>query len=128
MSSTVEELLGHEVAGKVIYRPQTYPGQVVVFGVLAYGDAQFHALDLQRHVHQSFSIALDIVEAFQVFTFQYKVRGMLVGHGDELLVQHVAHESHALFAVVVVNVAVNLVFVDILAEQLADDEEYLRAC
>ena len=47
---------------------------------------------------------------------------MTVGIDDKLVAQHIAHEAQPVLAVVVIDVAVDLVLVDALGQQLADDE------
>ena len=51
---------------------------------------------------------------------------MVLGQIDQLLVHDIAHKADAVVRIVVIDVAIDLVLVDVLGEQLADDEEYLR--
>ena len=52
---------------------------------------------------------------------------MELGQIDEFLVHDVAHQTDAVFGVVVIDVTIDAVFVDVLREQFADDEEDLWA-
>src|SRR5574344_908710 len=67
MSPAVKEFLCHFVAGEIVHRAEADPYRVVLLGVFAKRDAETQPFDLQRHVHQSFCITLDIMEALEVF-------------------------------------------------------------
>ena len=62
VAAAVEELFRHLVAGKIVYAAQANAHHVAL-RVLAQGNAEAHALYLQRHVHQSLGVAPNEVEA-----------------------------------------------------------------
>ena len=48
---------------------------------------------------------------------------MILWQIDQLLVHHIAHQADAVLTVVMIDIAVDLILVDVLREQLADDGE-----
>ena len=76
------------------------------------------ALHLQRHVDQSLGIALREVEALEVFARQGEIAGMTAAINHQLPQQHVACETQSVLREVVIDVAVDLVLVDMLRQQL----------
>ena len=117
MSTAIEELLGHLIAGEVIDGTQTDPDEVVFLRVLTKRNREAQSLDLLRDVHQTLSIPLDKPEPFQFFPCQRIVGGIVLAKIDQLLIHHVAHQSQTVFTVVVIDVAVDFVFVDVLGEE-----------
>ena len=63
------------------------------------------------------------MEAAKVIAGEGEIAGVATGIDDQPLVQHIAHQPQAVLGEGVVDVAVNLVLVDALGEQLRDNEE-----
>ena len=123
MSPAVEELFCHLIGGEVVNRPETDPDEVFLISVLTQGDGELQTLDLLRDVHQSLGIALDEMEALLLFTGECVVGGMILWQIYQFLVHHIAHQADAVLTVVMIDIAVDLILVDVLREQLADDGE-----
>ena len=68
MATTIKILLCYFRTREIVHTPKAYPYQIVAFGVFTQRDAQSHALDLQRQIHQPFSVAFDEMEAAQILT------------------------------------------------------------
>lgn len=128
MPAAVEILFCKLVAREVIHRACAHPHKIVLLGVLSERYAQPQAFYLQGHVNQSFGVALDVMKALKIVARQYEIGSTLLLHNHHFLVKHIADEPHAPLAVVVVNVAVDFVFIDALGKQLAYNEEDLGAC
>ena len=123
MSAAIEETGCHLVAGEVIDRAERHPHQVLLLRILAQGYAELEALDLLGDVDQTLGVALDEMEALEVVAAQGEIGRMTGCVVHQLLVHDIAHEADAVFGVVVIDVAVDLILVDMLGEQLSDDEE-----
>ena len=123
MASTIEETSCHLIAGELVDRAQRHPNGLITLGIFTQRDAELQALDLQGHIDQSFGIALDEVELVQVVAIQRVVSSMALSVDHQTIAQYMAHEAQTVLAVVMVDVAVDLILVDVLGEQLADDEE-----
>ena len=66
VAAAVEVKFGHAVAGEVVNRAEAHPYEVVFLCVLPQRYAQFRALYLQGHVHQSLGVALYVMEFLEV--------------------------------------------------------------
>ena len=128
MSATIEECGSHLGAVEIIHRPETHPNGIILVGILAQGNREACALDLQRHIDESLSIALDIIEALEVVACESEEGCMSSCIIFHLLIEHIAPKSQLALAGNVIDIAINLVLVDTLGEQLTDYEEYLRTC
>ena len=119
MTSTIEEPFGYEVAGEIVDRAQRHPYKVGLLRILAQGDRELKPFDLLGNIDQPLGITLDEVEALLLFARNGIVGGMILRQIDQLLVHDIAHEADAVVGIVVIDVAIDLVLVDMLGEQLA---------
>ena len=88
----------------------------IISQLLTQGDAELQALDLQGHIDQSFCVALDKTETAQVITFQRIVSRMTLVVDHQTVAQHMTYKPQTVLAVVVIDIAINLVLVNALGE------------
>jgi hypothetical protein len=78
-------------------------------------------LDGKRYVHQSFQVALDKVILLQFFTGHCIETGMKSLYYLQLFIHQIATEPDCRNAGIIEDITVNLILVDVLGKQQADD-------
>ena len=121
MTATIEELLRHLIAWEIIHRTETHQYAVVDIGILSERDGELVTSDGKRHVHQSFQIALDEIILLHLLAGYGIVTGMERLDDLQLLVHQMTAEADCRNTGVVEDAAINLILVDTLGKQLADD-------
>ena len=105
----------------MVYGAEADPYGVVLLRIFPHGDGESDALDAQRFIDQSLSIALDEVETLHLLSGDGEIGGMRLRYDIEFLAHHMSSHTNAPLAEIVVYVAVDLVFVEAFGEQKADD-------
>ena len=78
VTTAIEELGCHLVAGEIIDRAQRYPHETRLVGILTQRDREFQPLDLLGDVDEALGIALDKVEPFQFLLGESVVGSMVL--------------------------------------------------
>ena len=128
MAATIEEALSHVFYGEIVHRAEAHPDATINTIILTQRDTAFHTFDLQWDIDKSLRIATYKVEILHIFTCQRIIACMKILEDVELLRHEVTTKTDGPSGIVVEHIAVDLVLVDALSEQLTDDEEYLRTC
>lgn len=80
------------------------------------------SLDTQWFVDQTFEVALDEMESLHILTGDTIIRCMQTLHHTELLAHQIAAKTDGRKAAVIEYIAIDLVFIDALGKQLADNK------
>ena len=121
MTSAVEEIFGHTVAWEIVYGTERYPDDVAL-SVLTQRNGKFLPTYAQRHIHDSFSIALQILETLELLPGNIEYRRMSVGEDLKLVEEYMPHKPVAKFCIVVVELAINQILIDAHTHKFAYDD------
>lgn len=80
------------------------------------------SLDTQWFVDQTFEVALDEMESLHILTGDTIIRCMQALHHTELLAHQITAKTDGRKAAVIEYIAIDLVFIDALGKQLADNK------
>ena len=122
MPATMEELLCHLVTGEVVDRAKAHQYQIVALSIYTQGNGQLVPLDAKRIVDKTFEVALDEMKTLHVSACHTVIRGMQPVYDTEALIHGIATEAYGREATIVEDIAIDLVFIYALGEQLTDYE------
>ena len=121
MAAAVEKFAGHLVAGEVVHGAQAHTYDIL-FRVFAQGDAEAHSFHLKGHIDQSLRVAAYVLQVFEFLASEGEDAGSVVLVEFQLFVEHVANDAQSALLARPIDVAINLVLVDTLAQEHADEE------
>ena len=113
---------GKAVAGEDAHATERGMNHVLL-RILAQEGGETDVAYLQGEVDEALGVALVEPEAFHLGTREGDERGFLLGEETHLLVEGIAHHAQAPLGVVVEDATVDVVLVDAVLEQTADDVE-----
>ena len=122
VASALPILRGKAVAGEGAHAAERGVN-LVLLGILAQEGREADSPYLQGQVDEALGVALVEAEALHLGTCEGDERGFLLGEEAHFLIEDIAHHAHAPLGIVVEDATVDVVLVDAMLEQAADDVE-----
>lgn len=124
--TAIEELGGYLIAWEIIHRTKAHQDAVRNLRILAQRDGELQALDAQWFVDKPFQVTLGKMVTLHLLACHTVIAGMQVLEHMEFSIHQMTTESNGIRTVIVEYLAIYLVLVDALGQQLAYYDEYRR--